>query len=42
MNWEKFEALWKALWDYLYKVFAYLEGDKAEADDELREEITIF
>lgn len=23
MTWEKFEALWQALWEYLYKVFAY-------------------
>ncbi len=22
---EKFEAVWQALWAYLYKVFAYLE-----------------
>lgn len=22
MTWEKFEALWQALWAYLYKVFA--------------------
>ena len=29
MNWEKFEALWQALWAYLYKVFAYLEEKDA-------------
>ena len=22
---EKFEKIWQALWDYLYKVFAYWE-----------------
>lgn len=27
--WAKFEALWQALWAYLYKVFAEL-GYKAE------------
>lgn len=29
MSWEKFEALWQALWAYLYKVFAYLEEKDA-------------
>lgn len=29
MSWEKFEALWQALWDYLYDVFAYLEKKDA-------------
>ena len=29
MDFEKFEALWKALWDYLYAVFAYLEKKDA-------------
>ena len=27
---EKFEAIWKAFWEYLYKVFAYLEEKEAE------------
>ncbi len=22
---EKFEAVWQAIWEYLYKVFAYFE-----------------
>ena len=25
---EKFEAFWKALWEYLYKAFAYVEENK--------------
>ena len=24
----KFEAIWQALWAYLYKVFAYVEENK--------------
>lgn len=30
MTWEKFEALWQALWEYLYKVFAYWYPEDAE------------
>ena len=30
MNFEKFEAIWQAIWAYLYKVFALLKGDDAE------------
>lgn len=26
----KFEAIWQALWAYLYKVFEYLEAKDAE------------
>lgn len=30
MTWEKFEALWQALWEYLYKVLAYWYPENAE------------
>ena len=26
----KFEAIWQAIWDYLYKVFAYWTPEDAE------------
>lgn len=29
---EKFEAIWQALWAYLYKVFAYWNPETEEAE----------
>lgn len=30
MNWDQFEQLWQALWEYIYKVLARFDLDFAE------------